>query len=110
MCRNVNFFTRASGTFTQRVALFVNRQASDVSRTRGVSLLARPGNSLVAAIRNQSQQEPVPLGKWSNTERVFITYLQSALHNTAKKKWVSETVYRVESFVITLTTRITCVS
>uniref|UniRef100_A0AAR2K425 HECT-type E3 ubiquitin transferase n=1 Tax=Pygocentrus nattereri TaxID=42514 RepID=A0AAR2K425_PYGNA len=33
----------------------------DVSRTRGVSLLARPGNSLVAAIRNQSQQEPVPL-------------------------------------------------
>lgn len=39
-------------------------QASDVSRSRGASLMARPGNSLVAAIRSQhyadSQQLSAP--------------------------------------------------
>uniref|UniRef100_A0A3B1JC03 HECT-type E3 ubiquitin transferase n=1 Tax=Astyanax mexicanus TaxID=7994 RepID=A0A3B1JC03_ASTMX len=45
----------------QRLRSYSAGEASEVSRTRGVSLLARPGNSLVAAIRNQSQQEPVPL-------------------------------------------------
>ncbi|KAI1902129.1 hypothetical protein AGOR_G00041530 [Albula goreensis] len=35
--------------------------ASEVSRSRGASLLARPGNSLVAAVRNQHHQDPVPL-------------------------------------------------
>ncbi|XDV28154.1 hypothetical protein PO909_031509 [Leuciscus waleckii] len=43
----------------QRLRSYSAGEASEVSRTRGVSLLARPGNSLVAAIR--SQQEPVPL-------------------------------------------------
>ncbi|XP_063075988.1 E3 ubiquitin-protein ligase HECW1 [Engraulis encrasicolus] len=45
----------------QRLRSYSAGEASDVSRTRGVSLLSRPGNSLVASIRNQSQQEPVPL-------------------------------------------------
>ncbi|XP_056599683.1 E3 ubiquitin-protein ligase HECW1 isoform X2 [Triplophysa dalaica] len=46
----------------QRLRSYSAGEASEVSRTRGgVSLLARPGNSLVAAIRSQSQQEPVPL-------------------------------------------------
>uniref|UniRef100_A0A8C1KQS6 HECT-type E3 ubiquitin transferase n=1 Tax=Cyprinus carpio TaxID=7962 RepID=A0A8C1KQS6_CYPCA len=45
----------------QRLRSYSAGEASEVSRARGVSLLARPGNSLVAAIRNQSQQEPVPL-------------------------------------------------
>ncbi|XP_053507799.1 E3 ubiquitin-protein ligase HECW1 [Ictalurus furcatus] len=45
----------------QRLRSYSAGEASDVSRTRGVSLLARPGNSLVTSIRNQSQQEPVPL-------------------------------------------------
>ncbi|XP_047662258.1 E3 ubiquitin-protein ligase HECW1 isoform X1 [Tachysurus fulvidraco] len=45
----------------QRLRSYSAGEASDVSRTRGVSLLARPSNSLVTAIRNQSQQEPVPL-------------------------------------------------
>uniref|UniRef100_A0A8C1XFG5 HECT-type E3 ubiquitin transferase n=1 Tax=Cyprinus carpio TaxID=7962 RepID=A0A8C1XFG5_CYPCA len=45
----------------QRLRSYSAGEASEVSRTRGVSLLARPGNSLVASIRNQSQQEPVPL-------------------------------------------------
>ncbi|XP_053343002.1 E3 ubiquitin-protein ligase HECW1 [Clarias gariepinus] len=45
----------------QRLRSYSAGEASDVSRTRGVSLITRPGNSLVAAIRNQSQQEPVPL-------------------------------------------------
>lgn len=42
----------------------VYSQASDVSRSRGASLMARPGNSLVAAIRSQhnknSQQLTAP--------------------------------------------------
>ncbi|XP_035383719.1 E3 ubiquitin-protein ligase HECW1 [Electrophorus electricus] len=45
----------------QRLRSYSAGEASEVSRTRGVSLLSRPSNSLVAAIRNQSQQEPVPL-------------------------------------------------
>ncbi|XP_030630183.1 E3 ubiquitin-protein ligase HECW1 [Chanos chanos] len=45
----------------QRLRSYSAGEASEVSRSRGVSLLTRPGNSLVAAIRNQSQQEPVPL-------------------------------------------------
>lgn len=36
--------------FSHRLFVF---QASDVSRSRGASLMARPGNSLVAAIRSQ---------------------------------------------------------
>ncbi|KAB1276429.1 E3 ubiquitin-protein ligase HECW1, partial [Camelus dromedarius] len=35
--------------------------ASEVSRNRGASLLARPGHSLVAAIRSQHQHESLPL-------------------------------------------------
>uniref|UniRef100_A0A8C8BFA0 HECT-type E3 ubiquitin transferase n=1 Tax=Otus sunia TaxID=257818 RepID=A0A8C8BFA0_9STRI len=35
--------------------------ASEVSRNRGVTLLARPGNSLVTAIRNQHHHETLPL-------------------------------------------------
>lgn len=60
MCKNLLNITRFISYF---ISAFVYFQASEVSRTRGgVSLLARPGNSLVAAIRSQSQQEPVPLG------------------------------------------------
>ncbi|XP_076149327.1 E3 ubiquitin-protein ligase HECW1 [Alosa pseudoharengus] len=45
----------------QRLRSYSAGEASDVSRSRGASLLTRPGNSLVAAIRSQGQQEPVPL-------------------------------------------------
>ncbi|XP_026135205.1 E3 ubiquitin-protein ligase HECW1-like isoform X2 [Carassius auratus] len=45
----------------QRLRSYSAGEASEVSRTRGVSLLARPGNSPAAAIRNQSQPEPVSL-------------------------------------------------
>lgn len=38
-------------------------QASDVSRSRGASLMARPSNGLVAAIRSQYQNDSVPLGQ-----------------------------------------------
>lgn len=39
----------------------VGPQASDVSRSRGASLMARPGNSLVAAIRSQHHADPQQL-------------------------------------------------
>ncbi|KAJ8336667.1 hypothetical protein SKAU_G00378870 [Synaphobranchus kaupii] len=45
----------------QRLRSYSAGEASEVSRSRGASLLARPGNSLVAAVRNQHHAEPVPL-------------------------------------------------
>ncbi|KAM4705947.1 E3 ubiquitin-protein ligase HECW1 [Rhinophrynus dorsalis] len=45
----------------QRLRSYSAGEASEVSRNRGASLLARPGNSLVTAVRNQHQQEAVPL-------------------------------------------------
>ncbi|XP_053322064.1 E3 ubiquitin-protein ligase HECW1 [Spea bombifrons] len=45
----------------QRLRSYSAGEASEVSRSRGASLLARPGNSLVTAIRNQHQNEAVPL-------------------------------------------------
>ncbi|KAM3929827.1 E3 ubiquitin-protein ligase HECW1 isoform 4-T4 [Leptodactylus fuscus] len=45
----------------QRLRSYSAGEASEVSRNRGASLLARPGNSLVSAIRSQHQQESVPL-------------------------------------------------
>ncbi|XP_010222079.1 PREDICTED: E3 ubiquitin-protein ligase HECW1 isoform X2 [Tinamus guttatus] len=45
----------------QRLRSYSAGEASEVSRNRGVTLLARPGNSLVTAIRNQHHQEALPL-------------------------------------------------
>ncbi|XP_060725154.1 E3 ubiquitin-protein ligase HECW1 [Tachysurus vachellii] len=45
----------------QRLRSYSAGEASDVSRSRGASLLARPSNSLVAAIRSQYQNDSVPL-------------------------------------------------
>ncbi|XP_072535486.1 E3 ubiquitin-protein ligase HECW1 isoform X2 [Salminus brasiliensis] len=45
----------------QRLRSYSAGEASDVSRSRGASLMARPGNSLVAAIRSQYQHDSVPL-------------------------------------------------
>uniref|UniRef100_W5LIN6 HECT-type E3 ubiquitin transferase n=1 Tax=Astyanax mexicanus TaxID=7994 RepID=W5LIN6_ASTMX len=47
----------------QRLRSYSAGEASDVSRSRGASLMARPGNSLVAAIRSQYQPDSVPLGE-----------------------------------------------
>ncbi|XP_077347819.1 E3 ubiquitin-protein ligase HECW1 isoform X4 [Lithobates pipiens] len=45
----------------QRLRSYSAGEASEVSRNRGAALLARPGNSLVTAIRSQHQPETVPL-------------------------------------------------
>uniref|UniRef100_A0AAR2L9R0 HECT-type E3 ubiquitin transferase n=1 Tax=Pygocentrus nattereri TaxID=42514 RepID=A0AAR2L9R0_PYGNA len=45
----------------QRLRSYSAGEASDVSRSRGASLMGRPGNSLVAAIRSQYQHDSVPL-------------------------------------------------
>nr|XP_021387651.1 E3 ubiquitin-protein ligase HECW1 isoform X8 [Lonchura striata domestica] len=45
----------------QRLRSYSAGEASEVSRNRGVTLLARPGNSLVTAIRNQHHHEALPL-------------------------------------------------
>ncbi|XP_016068005.1 PREDICTED: E3 ubiquitin-protein ligase HECW1 [Miniopterus natalensis] len=45
----------------QRLRSYSAGEASDVSRNRGTSLMARAGHSLVAAIRSQHQHELLPL-------------------------------------------------
>ncbi|XP_051023904.1 E3 ubiquitin-protein ligase HECW1 [Acomys russatus] len=45
----------------QRLRSYSAGEASEVSRNRGASLLARPGHSLIAAIRSQHQHESLPL-------------------------------------------------
>ncbi|CAH2283115.1 E3 ubiquitin- ligase HECW1 [Pelobates cultripes] len=45
----------------QRLRSYSAGEASEVSRNRGASLLARPGSSLVTAVRSQHQNESVPL-------------------------------------------------
>lgn len=60
---------------TLSLLLFV--QASDVSRSRGVSLMARPGNSLVAAIRSQHtdpQQLNAPCRPHIIMRQVFVAW------------------------------------
>uniref|UniRef100_A0A6Q2ZFL4 HECT-type E3 ubiquitin transferase n=1 Tax=Esox lucius TaxID=8010 RepID=A0A6Q2ZFL4_ESOLU len=44
----------------QRLRSYSAGEASEVSRSRGVALLSRPGNSVVAAIRSQHHPDPVP--------------------------------------------------
>ncbi|KAJ8012075.1 hypothetical protein DPEC_G00064920 [Dallia pectoralis] len=44
----------------QRLRSYSAGEASEVSRSRGVALLTRPGNSVVAAIRSQHNPDPVP--------------------------------------------------
>uniref|UniRef100_A0A8C7QWS5 HECT-type E3 ubiquitin transferase n=1 Tax=Oncorhynchus mykiss TaxID=8022 RepID=A0A8C7QWS5_ONCMY len=44
----------------QRLRSYSAGEASEVSRSRGVALLSRPGNSVVAAIRSQHPPDPVP--------------------------------------------------
>ncbi|XP_030624293.1 E3 ubiquitin-protein ligase HECW1 [Chanos chanos] len=45
----------------QRLRSYSAGEASEVSRSRGASLMARPGHSLVATIRSQYPQDSVPL-------------------------------------------------
>ncbi|XP_057178960.1 E3 ubiquitin-protein ligase HECW1 isoform X2 [Triplophysa rosa] len=45
----------------QRLRSYSAGEASEVSRSRGASLVSRPGNGLVAAIRSQHQPDSVPL-------------------------------------------------
>uniref|UniRef100_A0A674CG38 HECT-type E3 ubiquitin transferase n=1 Tax=Salmo trutta TaxID=8032 RepID=A0A674CG38_SALTR len=44
----------------QRLRSYSAGEASEVSRSRGAALLSRPGNSVVAAMRNQHHPDPVP--------------------------------------------------
>ncbi|KAF2983988.1 hypothetical protein EK904_005347 [Melospiza melodia maxima] len=54
----------------QRLRSYSAGEASEVSRNRGVTLLARPGNSLVTAIRNQHHHEALPLGKPTYNDKI----------------------------------------
>uniref|UniRef100_A0A8C2ETA8 HECT-type E3 ubiquitin transferase n=1 Tax=Cyprinus carpio TaxID=7962 RepID=A0A8C2ETA8_CYPCA len=90
---------RQAITSTVSPSLF---SASEVSRTRGVSLLARPGNSLVASIRNQSQQEPVPLA-YNDKIVAFLRQpnifevLQERQPSLARNHSLKEKVYHIRT-------------
>uniref|UniRef100_A0A8C1JNF8 HECT-type E3 ubiquitin transferase n=1 Tax=Cyprinus carpio TaxID=7962 RepID=A0A8C1JNF8_CYPCA len=45
----------------QRLRSYSAGEASEVSRSRGGSLVSRPGNGLISAVRNQYQTDSVPL-------------------------------------------------
>uniref|UniRef100_A0A8C1N398 HECT-type E3 ubiquitin transferase n=1 Tax=Cyprinus carpio TaxID=7962 RepID=A0A8C1N398_CYPCA len=86
----------------QRLRSYSAGEASEVSRTRGVSLLARPGNSLVASIRNQSQQEPVPLA-YNDKIVAFLRQpnifevLQERQPSLARNHSLKEKVYHIRT-------------
>uniref|UniRef100_A0A8C6LFH8 HECT-type E3 ubiquitin transferase n=1 Tax=Nothobranchius furzeri TaxID=105023 RepID=A0A8C6LFH8_NOTFU len=54
----------------QRLRSYSAGEASEVSRSRGASLLARPGNSLVAAIRSQYHTDPQQLTALSYNDKI----------------------------------------
>ncbi|XP_071341694.1 E3 ubiquitin-protein ligase HECW1 isoform X2 [Trachinotus anak] len=58
----------------QRLRSYSAGEASDVSRSRGASLMARPGNSLVAAIRSQhhTDQQPVTAPSYNDKIVAFL--------------------------------------
>nr|XP_046210839.1 E3 ubiquitin-protein ligase HECW1 [Oncorhynchus gorbuscha] len=54
----------------QRLRSYSAGEASDVSRSRVASLIHRPGNSLVAAIRSQYHPDSTPLGAPSYNDKI----------------------------------------
>ncbi|XP_026061465.1 E3 ubiquitin-protein ligase HECW1 isoform X2 [Carassius auratus] len=86
----------------QRLRSYSAGEASEVSRTRGVSLLARPGNSLVASIRSQGQQEPVPLA-YNDKIVAFLRQpnifevLQERQPSLARNHSLKEKVYHIRT-------------
>ncbi|XP_017269590.1 E3 ubiquitin-protein ligase HECW1 isoform X1 [Kryptolebias marmoratus] len=54
----------------QRLRSYSAGEASEVSRSRGASLMARPGNSLVAAIRSQHHTDPQQLNTLSYNDKI----------------------------------------
>ncbi|KAL1006335.1 hypothetical protein UPYG_G00071000 [Umbra pygmaea] len=70
----------------QRLRSYSAGEASDVSRSRVASLIHRPGNSLVAAIRSQYQQDSTPLGIPSYNDKIVAFLRQPSVFEMLQER------------------------
>ncbi|XP_070708750.1 E3 ubiquitin-protein ligase HECW1 [Pempheris klunzingeri] len=70
----------------QRLRSYSAGEASDVSRSRGASLLARPGNSLVAAIRSQHHADSQQLTAPSYNDKIVAFLRQPNIFDMLQER------------------------
>ncbi|XP_069554196.1 E3 ubiquitin-protein ligase HECW1 isoform X1 [Brachyistius frenatus] len=70
----------------QRLRSYSAGEASDVSRSRGASLMARPGNSLVAAIRSQHHSDSQPLTAPSYNDKIVAFLRQPNIFDMLQER------------------------
>ncbi|XP_029385032.1 E3 ubiquitin-protein ligase HECW1 [Echeneis naucrates] len=70
----------------QRLRSYSAGEASDVSRSRGASLMARPGNSLVAAIRNQHHGDPQQVTAPSYNDKIVAFLRQPNIFDMLQER------------------------
>ncbi|KAM4606558.1 E3 ubiquitin-protein ligase HECW1 [Polymixia lowei] len=75
----------------QRLRSYSAGEASDVSRSRGASLMARPANSLVAAIRSQYQTDSLPLATPSYNDKIVAFLRQPSVFDMLQERQPSLT-------------------
>ncbi|XP_054863180.1 E3 ubiquitin-protein ligase HECW1 isoform X3 [Amphiprion ocellaris] len=75
----------------QRLRSYSAGEASDVSRSRGASLMARPGNSLVAAIRSQHHGDSQPLTAPSYNDKIVAFLRQPNIFDMLQERQPSLT-------------------
>uniref|UniRef100_A0A8C5HI51 HECT-type E3 ubiquitin transferase n=1 Tax=Gouania willdenowi TaxID=441366 RepID=A0A8C5HI51_GOUWI len=73
----------------QRLRSYSAGEASDVSRSRGASLMARPANSLVAALRNQHQADPQHLSAPSYNDKIVAFLRQPNIFDHLQERQAS---------------------
>ncbi|XP_024135816.1 E3 ubiquitin-protein ligase HECW1 isoform X3 [Oryzias melastigma] len=70
----------------QRLRSYSAGEASEVSRSRGASLMVRPGNSLVAAIRSQHQPDSQPLSAPSYNDKIVAFLRQPNIFDMLQER------------------------
>ncbi|XP_028288742.1 E3 ubiquitin-protein ligase HECW1-like [Parambassis ranga] len=70
----------------QRLRSYSAGEASEVSRSRGASLMARPGNSLVAAIRSQHHPDPQQLSAPSYNDKIVAFLRQPNIFDMLQER------------------------
>ncbi|XP_040922008.1 E3 ubiquitin-protein ligase HECW1 [Toxotes jaculatrix] len=70
----------------QRLRSYSAGEASDVSRSRGASLMARPGNSLVAAIRSQHHADSQQLTAPSYNDKIVAFLRQPNIFDMLQER------------------------
>ncbi|CAL8311026.1 unnamed protein product [Merluccius merluccius] len=70
----------------QRLRSYSAGEASDVSRSRGSSLMARPGNGLVAAIRRQHPPDSLPLATPSYNDKIVAFLWQPNIFDMLEER------------------------